>query len=106
MVDGRWLSTPALVVHRCRWCWLLSCRREREAARVHCCYDYDEATGLVALTITEATGYQWTAVMDLDELYRVADAVTASGWVEPEWPLRARDLRRVVRAVTGRDPGV
>ena len=36
------------------------------------------------LTVTEARGYQWAAVMDLGEPYRVADLVWAFGWVEPE----------------------
>ena len=83
---------------------LSGCSVEREAAGVHCCYDYDEAVGLVALTVTEARGYQWAAVMDLGEPYRVADLVWAFGWVEPEREFAAVDLRRVVVVVAGREP--
>jgi hypothetical protein len=34
---------------------------------MHYLHVYDEATGLIALTATDVTGYQWTAVLDLEE---------------------------------------
>jgi hypothetical protein len=64
---------------------------------------YDELTGLIALVATSATGYQWTAVLDPDELDQVvqlAEVLDLSG-------VRARgvdDLRWAVAWVTGRDP--
>src|SRR2546421_1032533 len=95
----------ALVVHRRGGVGCPGWRPEGQVARVHCGYDFDEMLGLVVLVVMEATVRQWIAVMDLDELCRVADAVTASGRADPERPFRAADLRRGGEAVTGGGPG-
>jgi hypothetical protein len=64
---------------------------------------YDELTGLIALVATSATGSQWSAVLDPDELDQVvelAEVLDLSG-------VRARavdGLRWAVAWVTGRDP--
>jgi hypothetical protein len=70
---------------------------------MHCASVYDEATGLIALVATGATGYRWTAVLDTDEFDQVAELVEVlelsgvrSGGAD--------DLRWVVAWVTGRDP--
>jgi hypothetical protein len=44
-------------------------------------------------------------VLDGDELGRVADLVVRDGWQRPDAGFGIEELRAVVVAVTGRDPG-
>jgi hypothetical protein len=72
---------------------------------VYCFHTWDEASGLAALTATDADGRWWTVVLDDDELGQVADRVVQDGWRRPETGFGLEDLRAVVVVVTGRDPG-
>ena len=50
-------------------------------------------------------GWWWAAVLDGDELGRVADLVVRDGWRRREVGFGIAELRAAVVAVTGCDPG-
>jgi hypothetical protein len=82
----------------------VSCRNAR-MNQTHCFHSWDGASGLVALTATDALGRWWTVVLDGEELGQIADLVVYGGWQRHGGGFGLEELRAVVVLVTGRDPG-